>query len=136
MTREEVIDRLKRIAKKAVHTPGETPFVMSIDDGIAIHMAISALQQPEIARELTNMWDQEDGCNLDKTTIKIRYIALLEVEDEMVPDDTGLTIDEIRQNFQSGMVEDGLKDLIAKGFRDPKIAITPQLVDVIEVKEQ
>jgi len=66
--------------------------------------------------------------------IKIRYVALLEVEDETVQDDTGLTIDEIRQNVRSGMVEDGLKDLIAKGFHMPKITITQQLADVIEVE--
>jgi len=67
--------------------------------------------------------------------IKIRYVALLEVEDETVQDDTGLTIDEIRQNVRSGMVEDGLKDLIAKGFCKPKITITQQLADVIELTE-
>ena len=85
-------------------------------------------------RELTNMWHPGDGCNLEKHTIKIRYVALLEVEDETVQDATGLTIDEIRQNFRSGMIEDGLKDLIAKGFHKPKITITQQLADVIEVE--
>lgn len=68
--------------------------------------------------------------------IKIRYVALLEVEDEIGQNDTDLTISEIRQNARSGMVEDGLKDLIAKGFCKPKITITQQLADVIEVEEQ
>lgn len=44
MTREEAINRLNRIAEKAVHTHSETPFVMSIDDGIAVHMAVDALK--------------------------------------------------------------------------------------------
>ena len=65
--------------------------------------------------------------------IKIRYVALLEVEDEINQNDTDLTVSEIRQNARSGMVEDGLRDLIAKGFCNPKITITQQLVDVIEV---
>lgn len=67
--------------------------------------------------------------------IKIRYVALLEVEDEINQNDTDLTVSEIRQNARSGMVEDGLRDLIAEGFCKPKITITQQLVDVIEVEE-
>ena len=68
--------------------------------------------------------------------IKIRYVALIEVEDEIEQNDTDLTISEIRQNARSGMVENGLRDLIAKGFCKPKITITQQLADVIEVDEQ
>lgn len=67
--------------------------------------------------------------------IKIRYVAQIEVEDEINQNDTDLTVSEIQQNARSGMVEDGLKDLIAKGFCKPKIDITQQLVDVIEVEE-
>lgn len=68
--------------------------------------------------------------------IKIRYVAQIEVEDEINQNDTDLTVSEIQQNARSGMVEDGLKDLIAKGFCKPKIDITQQLVDVIEVKDE
>lgn len=68
--------------------------------------------------------------------IKIRYVALLEVEDEIEENDSTLTANEIRQNARSGMVEDGLKDLIAKGFYKPKITITQQLADVIEVEDE
>ena len=67
--------------------------------------------------------------------IKIRYVALLEVEDEIEETKNILTVNEIRQNARSGMIEDGLRDLIAGGFCKPKIAITQQLVDVIEVEE-
>lgn len=66
--------------------------------------------------------------------IKIRYVAQIEVEDEIDQNDTDLTVSEIRQNARSGMVEDGLRDLIAKGFHKPKITITQQLADVIEVE--
>ena len=45
MTREEIIDRLKAISRHAVHTYGEEPFVMSLDDGIAVCEAIEALKQ-------------------------------------------------------------------------------------------
>ncbi len=65
--------------------------------------------------------------------IKIRYVALLEVEDEIEENETTLTVSEIRQNARSGMIEDDLRDLIAGGFCNPKITITQQLVDVIEV---
>ena len=47
MTREEIILRLKKIATHAIHFVGEEPFVMSLDDGIAVHEAIEILEQPE-----------------------------------------------------------------------------------------
>lgn len=43
MNKSEIIERLKNIARHAVHTVGEEPFVMSLDDGIAVHEAIEAL---------------------------------------------------------------------------------------------
>lgn len=68
--------------------------------------------------------------------IKIRYVALLEVEDEIEENENTLTVNAIRQNVRSGMVEDGLKDLIAKGFCKPKITIMQQLADAIEVEDE
>lgn len=67
--------------------------------------------------------------------IKIRYVAQIEVEDEIDQNDVNLTVSEIRQNGRSGMVEDRLRDLIAQGFSKPKITITQLLSDVIEVEE-
>jgi hypothetical protein len=67
--------------------------------------------------------------------IKIRYVAQIEIEDEIEQNDNILTVSEIRQNVRSGMVENGLRDLIAEGFCKPKITITQQLADVIEVEE-
>jgi len=49
MDKGEIIERLKIIAEHAVHTVGERPFVMSLDDGIAVHEAIELLTNcPEI----------------------------------------------------------------------------------------
>ena len=49
MDKREIIERLKNIASHAVHTVGERPFVMSLDDGIAVHEAIELLTNlPEI----------------------------------------------------------------------------------------
>ena len=49
MDKNEIIERLKNIAEHAVHTVGERPFVMSLDDGIAVHEAIELLTNyPEI----------------------------------------------------------------------------------------
>lgn len=45
MDKSEIIQRLERIAKHAVHTVGEDPFVMSLDDGIAVHETIDILRQ-------------------------------------------------------------------------------------------
>jgi hypothetical protein len=47
MNKSEIIERLKNIAEYAVHTVGEEPFVMSIDDGIAVHEAIELLEKQE-----------------------------------------------------------------------------------------
>ena len=47
MNKREIIERLKNIAGYAVHTVGEEPFVMSLDDGIAVHEAIELLKKPE-----------------------------------------------------------------------------------------
>ena len=45
MDRTEIIERLKNIAEHAVHKVGERPFIMSLDDGIAVHEAIILLEQ-------------------------------------------------------------------------------------------
>lgn len=47
MNKCEIIERLKNIAGYAVHTVGEEPFVMSLDDGIAVREAIELLEKPE-----------------------------------------------------------------------------------------
>lgn len=47
MNKREIIERLKNIARYAVHTVDEEPFVMSIDDGIAVHEAIELLEKLE-----------------------------------------------------------------------------------------
>ena len=48
MDKNEIIERLGEIAKHAVHTIGEEPFIMSLDDGAAVYEAIDMLRsQPE-----------------------------------------------------------------------------------------
>ena len=51
MTREEAIRRLKNISSHAIHTIEEESFIMSLDDGIAIKMAIEALE-PKTIQEI------------------------------------------------------------------------------------
>ncbi len=52
MDKNEIIERLERLAICATHTIGEPPFVMSLDDGIAIHEAIDIIQRSQ----LTGHW--------------------------------------------------------------------------------
>lgn len=52
MDKEEIIRRLKKISKHAVHTVGELPFIIGLDDGIALDEAVRMLEEQE-ARELT-----------------------------------------------------------------------------------
>lgn len=48
MDRNEIVERLKHIAKHAVHTYGEvSPFVIGLDDGIAINEAVAILRAQE-----------------------------------------------------------------------------------------
>ena len=43
MTREEIKTRLNNIAEHAIHTRGEKPFILSLDDGIALKEAVEIL---------------------------------------------------------------------------------------------
>ena len=53
----EIIERLKNIAEHAVHKVGERPFIMSLDDGIAVHEAIELLKKAETnCPEIPDSW--------------------------------------------------------------------------------
>lgn len=72
MNIEEIIQRLENMAKHAVHTPGEIPFVMSLDDGIALHEAAELLKQ--------KLSDIEQFCNtenMDKAKIVVNGNCIL-----------------------------------------------------------
>ena len=57
MDKSEIIERLKNIAEHAVHTVGERPFIMSLDDGIAVHEAIELLKKAETnCPEIPDSW--------------------------------------------------------------------------------
>ena len=57
MNKREIIERLKNIAGHAVHTVGEKPLIMSLDDGIAVHEAIELLKKSETnCSEFPNNW--------------------------------------------------------------------------------
>lgn len=47
MTRDEIIRRLEKISSHAVHVVGEKPFIMSLDDGIAVSEALELLKEQE-----------------------------------------------------------------------------------------
>ena len=47
MDKNEIIERLGEIAKHSVHTIGEEPFIMSLDDGTAVYEAIDIIQQSQ-----------------------------------------------------------------------------------------
>ena len=47
MDKEEIIRRLKKISRHAVHVVGEPPFIMSLDDGIALDYAVQLLEEQE-----------------------------------------------------------------------------------------
>jgi hypothetical protein len=47
MEMDEIIRRLEKIANHAIHFIGDQPFVMSLDDGIAVKDAIALLKEQE-----------------------------------------------------------------------------------------
>lgn len=47
MDKEEIIRRLKKISEHAVHVIGEPPFIMGLDDGIALNEAVRLLKEQE-----------------------------------------------------------------------------------------
>ena len=47
MDKEEIIRRLKKISRHAVHVLGEPPFIMNLDDGIALDDAVRLLKENE-----------------------------------------------------------------------------------------
>lgn len=62
MDKNEIIERLREIAKHAVHVIGEEPFIMSLDDGMAVHEAIDIMQQSQPQR--TGRWIPQKGGGL------------------------------------------------------------------------
>ena len=57
MEKYEIIRRLEKIATHAIHFIGEQPFVMSLDDGIAVKDAVELLKEQK-----TGHWIYEDRC--------------------------------------------------------------------------
>ena len=47
MTKEEIIKRLLNISEHAVYQTGELPYVMSLDDGIALKLAADIVSQSD-----------------------------------------------------------------------------------------
>ena len=63
MDKNEIIARLERLARCAIHTVGEPPFVMSLDDGIAVHEAIDLIKEAkptaDVAPVRHGRWSQD-----------------------------------------------------------------------------
>lgn len=47
MDKDEIIRRLKKISRHAVHFAGEQPLMLSLDDGIALDDAVRLLEEQE-----------------------------------------------------------------------------------------
>jgi len=64
MDKEEIIRRLKNISGHAVHVVGEPPFIMSLDDGIALEEAARLLKEQEAVEPKVSCTEQRCGnCN-------------------------------------------------------------------------
>ena len=51
MTKKEIIRRLEKLSRHAVHTIGEVPYAMSLDDGEALCEAVELLKTFKIQRK-------------------------------------------------------------------------------------
>ncbi len=56
MDKEEIIRRLKKISRHAVHVVGEPPLILSLDDGIALDEAIRLLKEQEPKKVIIDMY--------------------------------------------------------------------------------
>ena len=56
MDKEEIIRRLEKISEHAVYVAGEPPFIMSLDDGIALDEAARLLKEQEAVEPKTGHW--------------------------------------------------------------------------------
>ena len=56
MEKAEIIERLERIAGHSVHTIGEKPFIMSLDDGIAVYKAIDVIKALPVEEHTNKEW--------------------------------------------------------------------------------
>ena len=54
MTKDEIISRIKNIAVHAIRTVGEEPFILSLDDRLALREAANILSMMEPSRPLLN----------------------------------------------------------------------------------
>lgn len=82
MNIEEIIRRLEKIAEHAVHTPGEKPFGLSLDDGIALHEAVDLLririEQDKIKKQFIEAFNTiRDAYNIPASREKILLNYLL-----------------------------------------------------------
>ena len=51
MNKEEILRRLREISKYAVHTSGELPLILSLDDGLALRNAAKLIEEQELKIE-------------------------------------------------------------------------------------
>ena len=51
MDKNEILRRLREISKYAVHTPGELPLILSLDDGLALSNAANLIVEQELKIE-------------------------------------------------------------------------------------
>lgn len=58
MDKEEIIRRLKKIAKHAIHFVGEPPLILSLDDGIALDDAVRLLEEQEPIKPTINEYGE------------------------------------------------------------------------------
>ena len=76
MDKAEIIRRLEQISSHAVHTVGEEPFVMSLDDGIAVKEAIYLITQ-QLAKDINvpSKWISVEDKLPDKCTNYLVYFG-------------------------------------------------------------
>ena len=69
MDRNEIIRRLEKIAGHALHTAGEPPLVLSLDDGVALYDAATLLEEQEPRPVIKDMYDNAycPHCSTERT---------------------------------------------------------------------
>lgn len=67
--------------------------------------------------------------------IKVRYVALIEVEDEVLSDYALSHMETITKRLRGEWIENRIADQVRDVFYDPRVKVTTQLADVVKLEK-
>ena len=131
MTRDEIKTRLNNIAEHAVHIRGEKPFILSLDDGIALKEAVEILSAEPCEEETLYLEDVVNimAKNAAEIPDKTYYDMLKEFSElaELPCDEIlgGETKGNVRLLAKIVIDEEKLREIVDEKVKELKESIEP-----------